>query len=116
MSSKYILVIDDNEDLADGLSELMEMYDHKVDIAFTGTAGIEAAAGQDHDFIFIDIGLPDMNGVDCAKRIMEGGARATILLMTGYSARDLPARSGELEGFVVLTKPIDPRKLLDMIG
>lgn len=116
MSPKRILVIDDNEDLADGLSELMELHDHDVDIALTGTAGIEAAANKAYDFIFVDIGLPDINGVDCARRIREGGARARILLMTGYSARDLPARISEIEDAELLTKPIDPRAVLERIG
>ena len=116
MGCKRVLVIDDNQDLADGMAELMELGDHEVDVALTGMAGIEAAVGGRYDFIFVDIGLPDVNGVECARRIRAGGSKARIVLMTGYSASDITARVGELDDAELLTKPLDPEMILGRIG
>lgn len=116
MGRKRILVVDDNEDLADGLSELMEMQGYEVDVAFTGNAATEMAAEKNYDFIFVDIGLPDINGVECAARIREGGSRAQVLFMTGYSAADIPERISEVRGAELLIKPLDPNRILDRIG
>ncbi len=115
MGGRRILVIDDNEDLAEGLRELLELRDHDVDVALTGLAGVDAAARNSHDFVLIDIGLPDINGLECARRIRALGNDARILFMTGYSAADLPSRS-ELEGAELLTKPLDPEMILQRIG
>lgn len=112
---RKILVIEDNRDLADGLMELMELHDHEVDVAFTGAEGLEAAARKKYDVLFVDIGLPDIDGVECVRRLRESGAASRVLLMTGYSAKDIPARIRELEGAELLTKPIDPAVLLSRI-
>jgi len=116
MGCKRVLVIDDNQDLADGMAELMELGDHEVDVALTGMAGVEAAVGGRYDFIFVDIGLPDINGVECAQRIRDGGCKARILMMTGYSASDITARVGELDNAELLTKPLDPEMVLRQVG
>lgn len=112
MAPKRILVIDDNKDLADGLSELMEMYEHKVDIALNGGDGIAFVEANHYDVIFVDVGLPDINGVECARRIRENGSSARIVLMTGYSAQDIPAQLDDLGETKLLTKPIDPLLIL----
>lgn len=115
MGRKRILVIDDNEDLAEGLCELMELRNHEVDVAFTGLAGADAAARNSYDYIFVDIGLPDINGLECAWCIRECGNDAEILFMTGNSAADIPSRI-QLENAELLTKPLDPGKILERIG
>jgi DNA-binding response OmpR family regulator len=115
MGRKRILVIDDNEDLADGLREMMELRDHEVDVAYAGLAGAGAASRNRYDFILIDIGLPDIDGLECARRIRDSGSDARILFMTGYSAADIPTHI-ELEGAELLTKPLNPEMILERIG
>lgn len=115
MGCKRILVIDDNEDLADGLRELMELRDHQVAVAYSGLAGAGAASRNSYDFILIDIGLPDINGVECARRIRKSGSDARIVFMTGRCAADIPSRV-ELEDAELLIKPLDPKTLLERIG
>ena len=116
MSCRRVLIIDDHKDLADGLSELLEIHGHKVDVALTGGTGVEAAGYAAYDAIFIDIGLPDTTGVDCAKWIKEGGSRARIVFMTGYSATEIPAQISDLGDMELLTKPIDPLLILELVG
>jgi DNA-binding response OmpR family regulator len=116
MSARRVLIIDDNKDLADGLSELLEIHGHETDVALTGGAGVEAACNATYDVIFIDIGLPDTTGVDCAKRIREGGSRARIVFMTGYCAREIPAQISKLGDTQLLMKPIDPVLILELVG
>jgi DNA-binding response OmpR family regulator len=116
MSSRRILVIDDNEDLADGLSELMEFHQHEVDVVLTGGDGVRAAESKPYDIVFVDIGLPDINGIECARRIKESGSAATILLMTGYSVKDIPLQAKDLDDTELLTKPIDPELILERIN
>jgi DNA-binding response OmpR family regulator len=115
MTQKRILVIDDNEDLVDALSELIELQDHEVDVAFTGCSGVKAAAGGPYDFIFLDIGLPDIDGIECARRIRKYGSKARILFMTGYSAVNIPARVQDIDAAELMTKPLDPNKVLQLL-
>ena len=116
MSAGRILVIDDNEDLAIGLSDVLELNGFEVDVIFTGRDGVRAAGNKSYDVIFIDVGLTDINGMDCAQRIRKGGSGARILLMTGYSARNIPAIGNGRNELELLSKPFDPIAVLERIG
>jgi DNA-binding response OmpR family regulator len=113
---KRVLLIDDNKDLVDGLAELAEMLGHDVAVAITGGQGIAAIRERSFDVIFIDIHVPDADGVDLARCLIDEGSEAQIILMTGYSEPDMPARVARLLGSVeLLIKPLDPATVLDRL-
>lgn len=116
MGRRRILVIDDNRDLADSLSELAQIYGHEAEVALDGNAGVAAALAKTYDVIFVDIRLPDIDGIECAHRIRASGIDAHICLMTGYSAPEIPARIAELDDADLLLKPLDPDAVLERIG
>ncbi len=115
MSPSKLLIVDDNRDFADGLAEVMEMLGHLVDVAFTGRAGVAAATGNDYDAVVMDVGLPDLSGVDGLLEILEIKPETRCFLMSGFSAAHVEARadSGALE---ILTKPFDPEALSQRIS
>lgn len=115
MGRKRILVIDDNEDFADGLAELMEMHEHAVDTALNGGDGVRIAGIGHYHVIFVDIGLPDMSGIECARRVRKDGSRARIVLITGNTTQDIPTHLKNLGEIELLTKPIDPLLILAQI-
>jgi DNA-binding response OmpR family regulator len=112
---KRVLLIDDNKDLADGLAELAEMHGHDVAVAETGGQGMLAISEASYDVVFIDIHLPDADGVELARYLVDGGSRARIILMTGYSGPDVPARVARIGGVELLIKPLDPATVLDRL-
>ncbi len=115
MSPSKLLIVDDNRDFADGLAEVMEMLGHLVDVAFTGRAGVAAATGNDYDAVVMDVGLPDLSGVDGLLEILEIKPETRCFLMSGFSTAHVEARadSGALE---ILTKPFDPEALSQRIS
>ncbi len=70
MSPSKLLIVDDDRDFADGLAEVMEILGHLVDVAFTGRAGVAAAAGNDYDAVVMDVALPDLSGVESLLEIL----------------------------------------------
>lgn len=64
-----VLVIDDNADAADMLSVILTCLGHEARFATSGPAGIELARAFRPDIVFVDIGMPLMNGFDVARRI-----------------------------------------------
>src|SRR5690606_22608069 len=77
-----LLIIDDNEDLAAGLSSfLAETVGHDVRVAHSGAAGVEAACVFKPDVILLDIGLPDLDGYEVAVRLRrEAGLEDAALI------------------------------------
>jgi PAS domain S-box-containing protein len=103
-----VLVVDDNTDAADTMSELFEYWGHQVWIAADGAAAVDLARRVLPDVVLLDIGLPGMDGYEVAKRIREqadlSGTR--LVAVTGYGRESDHARS-RAEGFAQhLVKPV----------
>ena len=102
-----ILIIDDDRDLAASIAEYLELDGYQVDTAFTASAGIEAATIGEYDQIIMDVGLPDMNGIDGMRAIRRACNTTSVLLITGYSAAYLSQTTGMPDdGVELLTKPL----------
>ena len=82
----HLLLVEDDERLRRLLKRLLEEQRHVVDAAATGREGLELASDRDGiDVMVLDIGLPDISGIDVARAIRKRGLAVTILLLT---ARD----------------------------
>ncbi len=116
-----ILLIDDNQDLAETTGSLLTLYGYSVRTAYTGINGIQTAKEFLPHVIICDIGLPDIDGYEVARRI--SGCRelagVSLISLSGY------AQTGDFEfsknaGFAMhISKPLDfdsLRKHLDSIG
>lgn len=111
MATLKILIVDDDEDFADGLMEVFELDGHEPAMAYTGQAAIAAVRDRRFDAVLIDIGLPDMSGAECLAEIRAINPGLPCFLLTGYSAKDVADRGIEAGAIEILTKPIDPGAL-----
>ncbi len=104
-----VLVVDDNIDAADTLAALLEMNGHVTRVANDGHQAIEMAQDFQPQVVFLDIGLPGMNGYEVARKLREmpGVARAVLVALTGWGTREDRERSSEAGFDHHLTKPAD---------
>jgi two-component system OmpR family response regulator len=83
----HLLVVEDDARLARMLTRLLSEDRHVVEVAGTGRGGLELAEGMSGlDAIVLDIGLPDLNGLELARRIRSGGSAVPILMLTARDA------------------------------
>ncbi len=111
-----ILVVDDNVDAADMLGELLGIDGHNVVVAYSGAQALARAAEFLPAFVFLDIGLPDMNGYQVATKMRQMPAleNTVLIALTGYGQprdRDLAMNAGFDEHIV---KPIDFAKVTSL--
>ena len=90
----YLLLIEDNPDLVENLSEFFEDRGHAVDIAYNGLTGLNFALENDYDVIILDLMLPGMDGLEVCSCCRKEGRTTPILMLT---ARD--TLNNKLEGF-----------------
>jgi len=116
--ARRILVVDDNTDAADSLGVLLGILGHDVEIAHDGVAALRVARKFDPELVFLDIGLPEMNGYEVARRLREeaGLARAKLIALSGYGTQRDQLRSKEAGFDLHLVKPVDPRSLPSLIA
>jgi PAS domain S-box-containing protein len=113
MLPERILVIDDNVDAADSLAAWLRVEGHEVRTAYGGLAGLQQAAEFRPDVVLLDLGMPQMDGFEVARRLraMEGGEGMTIVAISGWG---LPAdrERTRAAGFDFhLTKPVEETEL-----
>lgn len=116
--ARRILVVDDNADAADSLAVLLGIWGHAVEIAHDGVAALQLARRFDPELVFLDIGLPEMNGYEVARRLRQeaGLARAKLIALSGYGAEGDHLRSKEAGFDLHLVKPVDPKNLPTVIA
>jgi signal transduction histidine kinase len=115
--AKRVLVIDDNVYAAEGLARLLRLDGHSVDVAYDGTGGLNAALARRPDVIFLDIGLPGLDGYAVARKMRDAGLNGVKLVaLTGYG-KDDDRRRARAAGFdEYLVKPAEPTELRRLLG
>ena len=84
---RKILLIDDDDDLREALSEQLVMTeDFDVFEGSTGAEGMEKAKASAYDLVILDVGLPDTDGRELCKRMRKGGVKCPILMLTGHDS------------------------------
>ena len=116
-SKRRALVVDDVADVTEMLFVLLSHAGYDVVTASSAPAALEAAGGRQFDVIISDIGMPNMNGYQLAMalRLLPGYETVPMVAVTGYSMFDDRERSMNAGFTAHMTKPIDPRALLDLI-
>jgi two-component system CheB/CheR fusion protein len=94
-TSRRVLVIDDSVDMAETLKDALELYSHVVEIALSGPEGIAKARAFHPDVVLCDIGLPEMDGYEVARRMRADPDLRSIRLvaLTGYGLPEERERS-----------------------
>jgi PAS domain S-box-containing protein len=108
-ASLRVMVVDDNEDAAETMTMALELYGCEVRVAHTAEAALDMAAAFMPQVALLDIGLPDMNGYELARRLRSTalGAAMTLIASTGWGQekdRQLAFDAGFNHH---LTKPVD---------
>jgi PAS domain S-box-containing protein len=112
-----VLLVDDNVDSAEMLATIMKLWGHEVRTAYTGPAGLEVAAEYLPDVVLLDIGLPEIDGYEVARRLrhIPRLEAVKIVAMTGYGD-EADIRLAQEVGFDShLTKPFELVKIEELL-
>jgi signal transduction histidine kinase len=112
-----VLVVDDNLDAAEALSMALGMAGCDTRMAYTANAALAIAPAFGPDAVLLDIGLPDLNGYELARRLrrLPGGAGLTLIATTGWGQDKDRQRAFEAGCDHHLTKPVDMEKLKGLL-
>ena len=113
-----VLVVDDNEDAAQTLALFLEAHGHRVRVAFCAAEALDMAAEQPPQVLLLDIGLPDVDGHELARRLRtcSGTQDSIYIALTGYGRPEDRVASQEAGFDHHLTKPVSPADLAELIG
>ncbi|HEY0856516.1 MAG TPA: ATP-binding protein [Albitalea sp.] len=112
-----VLVADDNVDFANSLLAILESLGQEVTVVHDGFAALEAAGRLRPEYIFLDIGMPGMNGYEVAQRLRRQSSTcdAVIVAITGWGQQKDRERARDAGFDQHLVKPVDVDSLVQLL-
>ena len=107
-----VLVVEDDEEIAQVLQRSLRMEGYEVKLAADGVRGLEEAHAFLPDLIVLDLGLPRLDGVDVAKRLRDDGDEVPILMLTARDALESRVQGLDVGADDYLVKPFERQELL----
>ncbi len=116
--SRRILIVDDNADAANSLSELLKLDGHATMPAYSAEDALSLAESFVPDVVLLDIGLPRMDGYEVAKHLRRSALRGnvTLIALTGYGQQEDRDRAREAGFDAHLVKPVDFAALAKLLA
>ena len=110
-----ILVVDDQFGVRKVLKAILEGKGYRVATAKDGAEAIEMVKEKHYDIIFLDVKLPDINGVETFEQVKKIDPEAVVIMMTGYCVEDLVRRAISQGAYTCIYKPFDMEKVIGLV-
>jgi PAS domain S-box-containing protein len=115
---RRVLLVDDNVDAAESLALLLRLQGHDVRVAHDGPAALRAVAAERPEVVFLDIGMPGMDGYEVCRRLrqLRGVDGVRVVALTGWGQDEDRRRSREAGFDLHLVKPVEPEALHEVLA
>jgi DNA-binding NtrC family response regulator len=110
-----ILVVDDNEDMCQVISDVLRAEGHMVGIAYDGGSALNELKSRIYDMMILDYKLFDMNGLEVLEQRMGITPSLCTIMISAYGSESVKSRARELEVYDFFDKPFDVNALLKAV-
>jgi DNA-binding response OmpR family regulator len=111
-----VLIVEDEKSLANEIALFLKSENFLCDLAFTGNDASEKISVNLYDFILLDLGLPDYNGLDLINEAKKSGSEASFIIITARGAVEDKVKGLDLGADDYLAKPFALVELLSRIN
>lgn len=111
-----ILIIEDEKEIADGISRILEKARFQVDCVYDGTDGLDFILSEIYDLVLLDVMLPGISGFEIVKRVRSKGINTPIIMLTAKSQVEDKISGLDKGADDYITKPFDAGELLARIN
>lgn len=110
-----ILIVDDDADLADSLTDILAVKGFDASFATSGKEALKIIKGKKIDAIFLDIRMPEMNGVETLNYIKKYSPLTSVVMITAFADNELIDQAKIDGALTILKKPLDLDKIINFI-
>lgn len=110
-----ILIVEDDALIRHSFLSLLRSEGYAGVAAATAQAAIQAATAELPELILLDVGLPDVDGIECARMLRQLKLQAPIIFLTAYGGSDFVARAIEQKAYAYLVKPITGDQIVPLV-
>ena len=110
-----ILVVDDNEDMCQIISDVLRAEKYTVGIAHDGESALDELKRETYDVMVLDYKLFDMTGLDVLEKLRDTTPPLSTIMISAYGSESVKARARELEVYDFIDKPFDVGALVKVV-
>ncbi len=107
-----ILIIDDEKSIRISLKEILSFEQHEVDLAENGKMGLEMQKSNNYDVIFLDIKMPQMDGMEVLEKIIQDNPELPVVMISGHGTIDTAVEAIKKGAFDFIQKPLDLNRIM----
>jgi DNA-binding NtrC family response regulator len=111
MSRNKILIVDDEPNVCNFLSEFLDYKGFEPTITLSGKDALNQLKSEDFDLVLLDIIMPEMNGFEVLERINQMDNKVPVIILTGVRDQNVANDSIEMGAVDFISKPIDLDRL-----
>lgn len=115
VDAKRVLVADDDPDIRQLLSDRLHASGYSAETAIDGAHALRILRGETFDGLILDIGMPDMDGLEVLQQIRERDARMPVIMVTASGSKERAVQAVGLGAQAYILKPFDPTELEQVI-
>jgi len=111
MAKAIVLLVDDEKEFREVLSQRMEIWGFKVDTAADGKEALAKAEKKTYDAIILDLAMPEMDGIETLQRLLEIKPELQVIVLTGHATVEDGVNAMKLGAVDFIEKPAEIEKL-----
>jgi len=115
LEKSRILLVDDDSTITTSFQMVLQNEGYEVDTASDGRQALERFRQDNYQLIILDIKLPDINGIEVARRIRKHNNEVRLVIVTGYPELEDSIETIELGIEEILLKPVNVEELIHVI-
>ncbi|MGB5893407.1 MAG: response regulator [Ignavibacteriaceae bacterium] len=115
MEKIKILLVDDEKEFVETLSERIRMRDHKSDVALNGEEALKHMDDDLPDVVVLDLKMPGIDGMEVLRRIRKAYPKVQVIMLTGHGSDKDEKEARKLGAFEYLQKPVEIETLMKKI-
>ena len=111
-----VLIVDDEEEFVEALSERLTIRDYDVTTCLSGEAALEKVNGYNFDVVILDVAMPGMDGIETLREIKKIKPLTEVIMLTGRATVESGIEGMKLGALDYLMKPCDTELLISKIN
>ena len=115
ISTAMVFVIDDDASVRKSLKRLLDAACYKVELFTSASEFLSRSTHDGPSCVVVDVRMPELNGIDFQKALIEGGREEQLVFITGHGDVPMSVKAMKAGAAEFLTKPFRPQDLLDAI-
>ncbi len=115
MEKIKILLVDDEKEFVETLSERIRMREHDSEVALNGEQALKKMEDDIPDVVVLDLKMPGMDGMEVLRKIREAYPKVQVIMLTGHGSEKDEQEARKLGAFEYLQKPVEIDTLMKKI-